>query len=134
MMRPAAFGMAYFGLGIFSAFVSNPMHPGMVQASVRLGVLLAAIAVFFWHGRLEFAGPPGRRAVAALRVAGAVAVGTFLLAAWATAMSRWETSRVDRSLLAALWVWPLVTGVPAFLAAVVLGRVMTAMRGRGSLP
>jgi ABC-type branched-subunit amino acid transport system permease subunit len=60
----------------------------------------------------------------------ALALGTFLLAAYAVGMAWRESSHLPASLLAALFIWPVATGLPAFLAALALGSVMIRFRRR----
>jgi hypothetical protein len=124
--RVGIFGLAYPGLGIISALLSNPLQPGLGQASIRVGILLIAIVVFYIHFRVEFARPPGNLRLSALLASGAVAIGTFLLALYAITAAWLETSQVGKSLLAALIIWPVATGVPAFFAALVLGKMLPA--------
>lgn len=72
--RVAAFGLVYLALGITSALISNPLQAGLGQASIRVGIFITAIAVFFIHSRVELARPPENPRVSALRVSGAAEV------------------------------------------------------------
>lgn len=128
--RVATFGLVYLGLGITSALISNPLQAGLGQASIRVGIFITAIAVFYIHSRVELARPPENPLVSALLASGAVACGTFLLALYAISMAWLESSHVGNSLLAALIIWPAATGVPAFFAALILGRVLVWARKR----
>ncbi|MDH4107628.1 MAG: hypothetical protein OEW35_04880 [Gammaproteobacteria bacterium] len=128
----AIFGLAYFGLGVSSALISNPLQSELGQASIRVGIFLVGIAVYVSHIRIELAGLPGRPRAAALLVALGVASGTFLLAVYAVSMALWETSRVGTALLAALVIWPVATGIPAFLVALLAGAIRARARSRGS--
>lgn len=122
--RVASNGLVYFGLGVGSALISNDLESRPVQATVRVGIFLIAFAVFYGHLRIELARSAGKHGPSALIASSALALGTFLLASYAVSMSWWDSSRVPTSLLLALLIWPVATGLPAFLGALVLGRVM----------
>lgn len=119
----------YMGLGVGSAVISNDLESGTVQAFVRVGIFLFAVAVFYCHLRVELARSAERRGAPALLTSGAVALGTFFLAVYAVGMSWWDYSHLPTSLLSALVIWPVATGLPAFLGALVLGRVIERFRG-----
>jgi len=128
--RVASIGLIYLGLGVGSAVISNDLESATVQASIRVGIFLVAVAVFYWHLRIELARSAGRHGVSALMTSSAVAFGTFLLAIYAVGMSWWDSSRLPTSLLSALLVWPVAAGLPAFLGALVLGRVTVRFHRR----
>lgn len=128
--RVASIALVYLGLGVGSAVISNDLESAPVQASIRIGIFLVAVAVFCWHLRIELTRSGGRHGASALMTSSALALGTFLLAVYAVSTSWWDSSRVPTSLLAALLVWPVATGLPACLGALVLGRVMVRFRGR----
>lgn len=128
--RVAAFGLVYVGLGITSAIVTNPLQEGLAQASIRVGILFAAIAAFYSHLRAELAGRPEHLRKPALLASAAVACGTSLLALYAIGAAWLESAHVGNALLAALIVWPVATGVPAFLTALILGQVRAWARRR----
>jgi hypothetical protein len=126
--RVGTFGLVYFGLGVASAIISNDLESASLQASIRVGILLVAVAFFYWHFRVELARSTGRLRVSALIASGALAFGTLLLALYAVGAAWWNSSHLPASLLSSLVIWPVATGVPAFLAALVLGRVMLRIR------
>lgn len=128
--RVAGFGLVYFGLGVGSAVITNDLEPARLQASIRVGIFLVAVAVFFCHLRVELARSVERLWAAALITSGALACGTFLLAAHAVSTARWDSSHLPTSLLWALPIWPVATSLPAFLAALALGSVMVRFRRR----
>ena len=128
--RVASFGLVYLGLGIGSAIISNVLESRVVQASIRVGIFLVAIAVFCSHLRVELARSVENPRASALVTSGAVAFGTFLLAAWAVSMAWGESSHLPKSLLAALLIWPAATSIPAFLATLAWGSLMTRFRRR----
>lgn len=128
--RVASFGLVYLGLGVGSAIISNDLESALVQASIRVGILLVAIGVFNCHFRAELARSVENVRASALITSGALAFGTFLLATYAVCMEWLESSHLPVSLLAALLIWPVATSLPAFLAALVLGSVMVRFRRR----
>lgn len=128
--RVAGFGLMYLGLGVGSAFISNDLESAPVQASIRVGIFLVAVAVFYYHLRVELARSAERLAASALLTSGALALGTFLLALYAVSISWWDSSQLPSSLLWALLLWPVATGLPSFLGALVLARVMVRFHRR----
>ena len=128
--RVAAFGFGYFGLGVGSAIISNPLEPGLGQASIRVGILIVAMVLFFIHGRMEIARSPEGLAKPAFSISGAVACGTFLLAVYAVTAAWWEASKVPRTLLSALVIWPVATGLMALLGGLPMVKLITIARQR----
>lgn len=126
--RVGSYGLAYLVLGVGSAAISNDLASATVQASVRVGILLVAVALLIGHLHAELVRSAAGLGASALRTSSAVALGTFLLAVYAVSMSWWDSSQLPASLLSALVVWPVATGLPAFLAALVVGRVL--VRGK----
>lgn len=122
--RAVSVSVVYTALGVGSAELSNELPPGVLQVSIRVAFFVLAVFVFVWHvrGELVRAGEPTW--TFGLFPAMATSCGAFLLAAYAVTTAWWEFSQVPRSLYAALIVWPLVLGLPAFFAAMLLGRVM----------
>ncbi len=128
--RAAGFGLIYLGLGVGSAVISNDLDSAPVQASIRVGIFLVAVAVFYGHLRVELARSAQRLGASAMITSSAVALGTFLLAVYAVSLSWWDSSHLPTSLLSALLIWPVATSLPAFLAALVLGSVMVRFNRR----
>ena len=123
-------GLMYLGLGVGSAVISNDLESAPVQASIRVGILLVAVAVFYCHLRVELARSAQRPGASALITSSAVALGTFLLAVYAVSLSWWDSSHLPTSLLSALLIWPVATSLPALLAALILGSVMVRFHRR----
>jgi hypothetical protein len=128
--RVVSVGLMYLGLGVVSAVISNDLESAPVQASIRVGILLVAVAVFYCHLHVELARSAQRLGASALITSSAVALGTFLLAVYAVSLSWWDSSHLPTSLLSALLIWPVATSLPAFLAALVLGSVMVRFHRR----
>lgn len=132
--RVASHGLAYAGLGVGSAVISNDLGSAPLQAAIRVGILLVAVAVFHRHLRSELARSAGRLVPPALVTASALASGTFLLAVFAVGMSWKDSPSVPSSLLWALPAWPVATGLPAFAGAIVFGRWIAGSRARTASP
>jgi hypothetical protein len=128
--RVVSFGLVYLGLGVGSAMISNDLESALLQASIRVGIFFIAVVVFYCHLRVERIRSVTRLQATALMTSGAVAFGTFLLAAYAVSMAWREYSHLPTTLLVALLIWPVATGLPAFLASLVLGSVMVRFRRR----
>jgi hypothetical protein len=116
------FGVIYFVVGV--AF-PNPSEPGDAQFMWRLAAWATCAVAFATHIGLEhfrWRIAPGRTA---LHAASAVALGAFGLAAAAN-IHALSTGTGNRLLLGlSLIIWPVMTGVVAFVAA----WVMAAMLG-----
>jgi hypothetical protein len=128
--RVVSVGLMYLGLGVGSAVISNDLESAPVQASIRVGILLVAVAVFYCHLHVELARSAQRLGASALITSSAVALGTFLLAVYAVSLTWWDSSHLPTSLLSALLIWPVATSLPAFLAALILGSVMVRFHRR----
>ena len=111
------FAIVYPVFGITFAFAASQ---GMV-VFWRLAAWLvcaAAFAVHLWYEHARLQSPPSR---AALHVSLAVALGAFLLAVWINVHAYWSAGGHPRPFaLVALVVFPVVTGVPAFVVALVV--------------
>lgn len=128
--RVAGVGLMYLGLGVGSAVISNDLDSAPVQASIRVGIFLVAVAVFYCHLRVELARSAQSVGASALITSSAVALGTFLLAVYAVSLSSRDSSHLPRSLLSALLIWPVATSLPALLAALVVGSVTVRFHRR----
>jgi hypothetical protein len=128
--RVVSVGLMYLGLGVGSAVISNDLESAPVQASIRVGIVLVAVAVFYCHFHVELARSAQRLGASALITSSAVALGTSLLAVYAVSLSWWDSSHLPTSLLSALLIWPVATSLPAFLAALILGSVMVRFHRR----
>jgi len=114
----------------FAALATSPASHQVV-VTWRLAAWLVSAAAFvahlgYEHFRLR-SSPPR----AAWHVAVAVALGAFLLAVWVIVHGHWGASgRQSQFAPLALVVFPVVTGVPAFVVALVAGAILDRMRRR----
>lgn len=125
------FAIAYPIVGIALSFPANAAANN-VRLAWRLGVWLICAAVFLTHIALE-SRARNTPLPAAWHAAVAVAIGGFLLAVWVNVHGQWMTSRPPNPLAPwALVLFPLVTGVPAFVAGFVAASVLARIRPPGA--
>jgi len=122
--RIVAWGLAYFVIGTVTAALArgHGVHAWRLAAWLLSAV---AFAAQIWFERIGAGAVPTKTA---LRAALAVALGGFLLAAWATvhALSGGR-ARVGAQLVA-LVAWPVLLAIPAFLAALAAAAVLRGKR------
>jgi hypothetical protein len=118
-------GGAYLLIGITFALLAGRAPSIHARATWRLAAWVLSAVVFAAHTWFEHL---RRRApgTTALHVSLAVAVGAFVLALAALAHPH-APVRMSSHLLA-LVLWPLITAVPAFLAALVAAAVLARAR------
>jgi hypothetical protein len=116
-------GLAYAAIGV--AFAWPTAH---VQAW-RLGAWLLSAGIYGAQILYERFGVRSAPRSAALRVGVAAALGAFGLAAAANvhSLSVGASDRQHRLLLLALVIWPILTGLPAFLVAWVLSGILVRL-------
>ena len=123
-------GLAYAAIGV--AFAWPTAH---VQAW-RLGAWLLSAAIYGAHILYERLGVRSAPRSAASHVSVGAALGAFGLAVAANvhSLSVGASDRQHRLLLLALVIWPILTGLPAFLVAWVLSVILHRVRviGRAS--
>jgi hypothetical protein len=118
------FAIVYPVAGIIFAFAASK---GMVLFwwLVAWLVCAAAFAVHLWYEHARLQSPPRR---AALHVALAVALGAFLLAVWINVHAYWSAAGHRPFAVLALVLFPVITGVPAFVVALVVSLLARARR------
>jgi hypothetical protein len=120
----AFIGLAYAVIGVVFAWPTTHVRVW------RLGAWLLSAAFYGAHILYERFGLRTAPRTAALHVGLAVALGGFGLAAAANihSLSVGASDRQRRLLLIALVVWPLITGLPAFLVAWVVSGILARLR------
>lgn len=113
-------GIAYAVTGVVFAW------PATHVRAWRLAAWLVSAALFAGHIAYERLGLGNASRRGAMHVAVAVAIGAFGLAVGAVVHSLLvgSSSAHHRLVLIALVVWPVITGVPAFLVALVAGELL----------
>jgi uncharacterized membrane protein len=128
--RVISFGIIYLVIGILSAFVTNPMESTGMQTALRLLALAFAIAAFVYHIRLNLFHSNQSVLKAAINAAIATAFGTFLLAVLANINSILTEAENKNQMPLALIIWPVVTGLLAFLSGFVVAKIFSFIRSR----
>ena len=114
-------GAAYLVVGTAFGLLANRAASHQLRVGWRLAAWAISAAVFAAHiryDRVRLRSSPG---TTALRTSLAVGLGAFGLAVVAT-LQHGTTSPVGYAL--ALVLWPVVTGLPAFIAALALAAVL----------
>jgi uncharacterized protein (DUF486 family) len=110
--------------GVFAAWSSsNRMVVGWRVASFVVSAIIFAIHIGYEHFGLG-----NRPLVVALHTSLAVALGAFLLAVAANIHSIGVAASNHRLLAIALVVWPIMTGIPAFVVALIVGAGLGLLR------
>ena len=123
-------GVLYLVIGLVTAELAN--HAGSIplRTAWRASAFVLSAIVFAWHVRYEHVRRGAMALKSAQRAALAVAIGGFLLAASANVHSM-MTHTGNRGLLSlALVVWPLMLGLPAFVAAWVAAIALDRMNAK----
>lgn len=94
----------------------------------RLAVWLLSLAIFVTHFVIERNRRLPRAAVAA-RVAIAVAIGAFGVAMLGPVRAHWGDAGRLKLILLSIVAWPVLTGVPAFVVALIGGLALDRLTG-----
>lgn len=121
-------GVVYFVVAIaFGAFASRAASSSMRETWNRLAFLASGIAfavhIAYEHFRLR-----NTPRITAWHTALAVALGAFALALKANLHDLGSASGYRPRMLIALVAWPLLTGLPAFIVALVLAAGLNLRR------
>ena len=119
------FGMVYLIVGV--AF-PNPSASNKMQFMWRLAAWLICAVAFAIHIGLEHFRLRSSPRRTALHVSLSVALGAFSLAAAANIHALRTGTGNQRLLALALVLWPIITGVPAFMVAFAAAAVLARMR------
>lgn len=111
-------GVVYFVIGKVFSLPADHVQVWRLAAWL---VSAAAYAAHIWYEHFTLRNSPR---FAALHVAVAVAIGAFALAVAAMIHSLTTTSTIRPMWLLAVVLWPILTGVPAFLGAFVIGSLL----------
>ena len=127
------FAVLYPVVGVTFAAAANPFRSNATVVAWRLAAWLACAAAFAIHLGYERLALRSSASRAALRAAIAVALGAFALAVWILVRAQLEgaSSRPSPKAPWALLVFPLVTGVPAFVAGFAAVALLARVRRRG---
>ena len=119
-IRIVGFGVAYGVVGYGSTFLVSPSIQFWRLAAWIVSALVFAVHLGFEHFKLEQS-----RLRIALNTATAVAFGGFVLAVAATSHALLVTEHAPYfRFVIALVAWPIITGAPAFLVALVMAATL----------
>ena len=124
------FGSVYLFVGIATAFISNDIASSGVQAFWRILAFAVSIIVFGLHIRLESIQRHNSPKIIAINTSFAVAFGTVALAVLANINAMLNSSGNNKSLVLAIVIWPVVTGLLSFLAAYFIARFILRLRSK----
>ena len=117
--------VAYAAIGIvFAALAVDANHVRVWRLAAWLASAVVA-AAHIWYEQYRLGSSPRPTA---LHAAGAVALGAFGLALAANVHWLFAGTHGQRPPLLALPVWPVVTALPAFLAALAIAAVLARFR------
>ncbi len=121
--------IVYPVVGVAFAAFGNASISHEALVAWRLAAWLVsgvAFLVHLWYEHFRLRNSPSR---AALHVSVAVALGAFALAVWVNVHGYWVASGRQSSLTPlALILFPAVTGVPAYVIALVAGVILPRIR------
>jgi hypothetical protein len=118
------YAIIYPAIGI--TFGALPAASNELRMTWRLAAWVLSAAAFAAHLRYEYSHLRNSPSRAALHTSMAVALGAFALAVWVIVHAHLAASSHQSPLAPlALVVFPVVTGVPALVVALVVGAVMT---------
>ena len=109
-------GVAYVLIGIGTSMLAAGVSSLVGGKAWRLAAWLLSLIVFGVHLAIERRRDP-RPVRAAARVALAVAIGAFGVAALGPVRMHWGEPARLKLIMLSLVAWPLLTGVPAFVVA-----------------
>ena len=132
LARVVIIGVAYLLIGIVFGALANSAASHQTRVAWRLAAWLGSAIVYvahIWYEHFELRNPPRSTA---LHAAAAVALGAFGLAAAAMihSLSVAAGAHHRRLLTMALVVWPVMTGVPAFIVALIVVAALARLSRR----
>lgn len=119
------FGVVY---GVVGVAFPNPSASNKMQFMWRLGAWLICALAFAIHIGLEhfrYRHSPYRTA---LHVSASVSLGALALAVAANIHALGAGTGNQRLLILALVIWPIITGVPAFIVVLVAAALLARLR------
>jgi len=122
------FGIVYLVVGVGFAELAKTSASDQMRVTWRLAAWLvsaAAFAVHIWYEHIRLCNSPR---TSALHVSLAAAVGAFALAVSANIHAHVTASGNPTLLALALVLWPVLTGVPAFLVALATTALLARWR------
>lgn len=129
-----AVGIAYAAVGFVTGELAHSAESPQWRNLWRLSawpLSLVVFAVHFLYERARAADPVVHRAV---RVGVAAGLGGLFLALVGPVRSHWGAPDFGRAAVLSLVLWPLLTGIPAFLLAWFAGNLLAKLRPGPAVP
>jgi hypothetical protein len=123
-------GVLYLAVGITSAALAGAAASDQVRFFWRLSAFIISALVFAAHIAYEHFRLRNTARLTAWHASVAVAFGAFALALVANIHDLGSASGYRTRMLIALVAWPLLTGVPAFIVALVVAAGLGVKRSR----
>ena len=125
------FGMLYVVVGIALGELANRAALSQIRAW-RLAAWVISTVAFAAHIMYEHFRLRSSPVTTALHASLAIALGAFLLAVAANIHGQRVASSHQKALALALVAWPVLTAIPAFVAALIASAVLTLLRRRST--
>jgi hypothetical protein len=132
LLAASVLALVYVVVGLLFGELASRTTSEQSRIVYRRAAWLVSAAVFAGHVGYERSRRRAAPSAAALRAAGAAAMGACGLAAVALVRALSTGTGRPGMLAMALVAWPLITAVPAFLVALALGYVLPGRRRVGS--
>lgn len=116
--------LAYVVIGVATATFAGPAVTPQTRTAWRLAAWVLSLAVFLVHLGYEHVRIGNSDVRGALRTAAAVALAAFVLALVGPVRTHWTARDFGRAVILSVVVWPIATGVPAFLVSLLGGMVL----------
>lgn len=120
----------YTTVGVLTAELAKSADSVQMRTLWRLAAWAVSLVVFTGHIGHERLRARSSTKQAALHVAAAVALGTFVLAVVGPVRSHWNADDFWRTVALSLPLWPVLAGVPAFLVALLAGSLLDRLGDR----
>jgi hypothetical protein len=124
-LRPMLLAAAMYAVvGIVTAYLARSAPSLQMRTTWRLTAWLLSLVTFLGHIAYEQVRLRSPVRITAARSAAAVALGAFALAIAGPVRSHWGAADFWRTAALSLPLWPVLTGVPAFVVALVAGSIL----------
>jgi hypothetical protein len=123
----------YAVVGLVTAYLARSAPSPQMRNAWRLAAWLLSLVTFVGHIAYEQVRLRSAVRNAAAHCAAAVALGAFALAVAGPVRTHWGAPDFWRVAVLSLPLWPILTGVPAFVVALVAGWILRRATGGGAL-
>lgn len=117
-------GVAYVTIGLVTGELAAAAASIQTRNAWRLAAWLSSFAILIAQFVYDRRGSGSTAGSTARHVAGAVALGAFGLAVVGPVRTHWGGANFWHTAVLSVVVWPVMTGVPAFVVAFVAGSIL----------